>query len=91
MRESLVDGKDGDARLLFRRVASTAINEEGTAKEHSLRKMEVVVPISLYGEISGLPDSDFRGKMVKCLKYVKALGSGRNRGLGRCVLKEVAQ
>ena len=69
--------------LLFRKISSTAIDENGIAKEHSLRKIEVAVPLTLFAEISDL-DENYEDKMVKCLKYVKKLGSNRNRGLGRC-------
>lgn len=74
---------------LYRKVSSTAIEETGTAKEHSLRKMEVVIPLTLYAEISDIPSIEYRDKLLLCLKYIKAIGINRNRGLGRCILKEV--
>jgi len=70
---------------LFRSLASTAIEENGQAKEHSLRRMEVVVPLTLFGKISDIP-KDHLETMKDILQLVKRLGTGRNRGLGRCTL-----
>jgi len=82
---------------LFRTIASTAINENGIAEEHSLRKMEVTIPCELVGEILFVPDrffvknqtgemeaSGFGERLVEGLKFIKRLGQNRNRGLGRC-------
>lgn len=70
---------------LYRTVSSTAIDEEGIAEAHSLRRMETTVACTLEGEILGLPDDDdFRQLMADALRYVKRLGQNRNRGLGRC-------
>lgn len=73
------------ARFMYRSIASTAIDENGIAKEHSLRKMEVVVPCTLYGNISDIPEA-FEEEMKSALKYIKRLGQNRNRGLGRCTI-----
>lgn len=77
--------KDKLQRFLFTSISNTAIDPEGVAKEHSLRKIEVVVPCKLSGEIINVPDS-----MVKILsdaaKFIKNLGANRNRGLGRCTI-----
>jgi CRISPR/Cas system CSM-associated protein Csm3 (group 7 of RAMP superfamily) len=68
---------------LYRAISSTAIDDDGIAKDHSLRKIEVTVPCKLYGEILNVPDDIFDG-LVNGLKFVKRLGVNRNRGLGRC-------
>ena len=76
----------GLARYMYRSVASTAIDEvTGTAREHSLRKMEVTVPCVLVGCIYDVPD-DCVDLLADSMKMVKRLGVGRNRGLGRCTL-----
>ena len=62
---------------------STKIDENGIAEEHSLRKIEVTVPLILFAEISDLP-AEYSPQMEKCLKFIKRLGTNRNRGLGRC-------
>ena len=80
-----------ETEYLYRKVSSTSIDENGIAKEHSLRKKEVAVPLVLYAEISNIPD-EYKDNMVKCLKFIKRIGTNRNRGLGRCrlsVIKEV--
>lgn len=68
---------------MYRSVASTAIDQEGIAKEHSLRKIQVVVPCILKGAIKDVP-SELENDIIKSLKYIKRLGVNRNRGLGRC-------
>jgi len=86
-----------DAKLqsyLFRTIAATALDENGVAKEHSLRKIEATIPCELEGEILDVPEDyvrDTDSKEVKMgeilkngLKFIKRLGQNRNRGLGRC-------
>ncbi len=68
---------------LYRAVSSTAIDENGIAKDHSLRKIEVTIPCKLYGEIKNVPDELYKD-LENGLKLIKRLGVNRNRGLGRC-------
>lgn len=70
--------------VLFRKISSTAIDMNGQAKEHSLRKIEVTVPLTLFAEISNL-ENKYIEKMQKCFKWVKRVGTNRNSGLGRAV------
>lgn len=72
-------------RFLYRSIASIAIGENGIAKEHSLRKMQVVVPCTLYGEVKDVPESMI-DELMNAFKYIKRLGQNRNRGLGRCTI-----
>ncbi len=39
---------------LYRKISSTAIDDNGVAIKHSLRKIEVAAPLTLYAEISGV-------------------------------------
>lgn len=72
-------------RFMCRPISSTAIDENGVAKEHSLRKMEVTVPCALEGKILGLPDDALFQELIKyAMSYIKRMGQNRNRGLGRC-------
>lgn len=80
----------GLAPWLFQSVSSTAIDDDGIAKDYSLRKVQTVVPCTLVGEISGVPDS-FKGSMEKAMKLVKRLGVGRNHGLGRCRISTIKE
>ncbi len=74
------------ARFMYRTIANTAIDETGIAVENSLRKIEVVVPCKCHGEIRELPE-EFEKEISDALRYIKRLGQGRNRGLGRCTIE----
>ena len=65
-------------------MASTAIEADGTAKDHTLRVKEVTVPMKLVAEIHG-PDNDLEwiSDLEKSLPLLRALGSRRSRGYGR--------
>ena len=79
-------------KYMYSSASSTAITSSGIAKEHSLRKVEVVVPCTLEGKIKGVPQ-DLVTNILDALKYIKRLGVNRNRGLGRCKIngEEVLQ
>jgi CRISPR/Cas system CSM-associated protein Csm3 (group 7 of RAMP superfamily) len=72
--------------FLYESIASTALDENGVAKEHSLRTMQVVVPCVLHGEILDVPE-ELYDELVQALRYIKRLGQNRNRGLGRCTFQ----
>ncbi|MDE5851092.1 MAG: CRISPR-associated protein [Muribaculaceae bacterium] len=70
---------------IYRTISSTAIGDDGTAVDKSLRRMEVTAPCALEGKILNLPDGeDFREIITDAMRYIKRLGQNRNRGLGRC-------
>ncbi len=69
--------------FMFRRIASTSIDKDGVAKDHSLRKIQVAVPCELEGSILDIPET-MVPDVTDALRFIKRLGSGRNRGLGRC-------
>lgn len=71
---------------LFDEIASTKIDENGIAQSGSLREIEVVIPITLYGKIENIPN-EYREEMISCLKKIKRMGLNRNRGLGRCTIE----
>ncbi len=75
------------ARFMYRDIASTAIDDNGISKEHSLRKMQVVVPCTLHGEILNVPDN-MADEIVRSFGFIKRLGQNRNRGLGRCTIRK---
>lgn len=72
-------------RFMYRQIANTAIGKDGIAVGHSLRQIETVVPCTLGGQILNIPDS-MKDEMTSALRYIKRLGQGRNRGLGRCTI-----
>ena len=68
---------------LFQAFASTAIDDNGIAKDNSLRKIETVVPCTLTGTIRNVPNEGM-DLLEKSMAYVKRMGTGRTRGYGRC-------
>jgi CRISPR/Cas system CSM-associated protein Csm3 (group 7 of RAMP superfamily) len=80
VHEQIVSNKLQDN--LYDEIASTKI-ENGMAVDNSLREIEVVVPLTLYGEVLDVP-SEHKEQMIEALKMVKRMGLNRNRGLGRC-------
>ena len=72
---------------LYDKVTSTAIGDEGTVKDYSLRSIEVTVPCTLYGQIYDVPE-ELMPVIVECLGLIKRIGQKRNRGLGRCDIME---
>lgn len=90
---TLVDYKDIiDNQLsdyLFKNVASTQIDENGVAKDKSLRVMEVCIPVVLSGSIQ-IPQKDkdqIKDLLEMAMKWTRAIGVNRNRGLGRCIIQ----
>ena len=68
---------------LFETFASTKIDENGIAQDHSLRKIQTVVPCKLEGEILNVPDGSVT-MIDEAMRFIKRIGTGRNRGFGRC-------
>ena len=75
--------EQGLASHLFQSFSSTKIDENGIAKDHSLRKIETVIPCKLEGEILNVPDGS-EPILEEAMHYIKRMGTGRNRGYGRC-------
>lgn len=86
LKQSLT--QNAKAAYLYENIASTAIGENGQAKDFTLRRMEVSTPLTLYGYIDNFPDGEENDKAIKrCFQWVKRMGVNRNRGLGRCSLQ----
>ena len=79
-------------KYMYRSISSTAIDDVGIAKDNSLRKVQVTVPCVLQGEIVLMSEEldnrmgELEELFGKAFQYVKRLGVGRNRGLGRCTI-----
>ncbi len=72
-------------KYLYRSLSFTAINDDGVAENHSLRKIEAVVPCILEGTIEIEEVTDEMLEIITSgLKLIKRLGTHRSRGLGRC-------
>ena len=76
----------GLRKALFSSVAATAIGNDGIAKDHTLRKIQVTVPCALYGMIANVGDDD-TAMLAQAMKFIKRVGLGRNHGLGRCKIE----
>lgn len=77
--------REGLASYLYQTFASTAIDENGIAKDNSLRRIETVVPCTLTGSILNIPKGG-KDLLAKAMQMVKRMGTGRNRGYGRCAI-----
>ena len=75
--------EQGLAPHLYQTFASTRIDENGIAKDNTLRKIETVVPCKLEGEILNVPDGAEQ-EIEDAMSFIKRMGTGRNRGYGRC-------
>lgn len=77
-------------RELFDTVSATAM-EQGVAKDHSLRTVEVCIPLTLEATVGFDPvESPTLGAspellLTEAAKLIRGIGKHRNRGLGRCV------
>lgn len=68
---------------LFQSFTSTSIDENGIAKDNTLRKIETVVPCKLEGEIINVTAGSEQ-MLEDAMHFIKRMGTGRNRGYGRC-------
>ena len=73
---------------LFAEHFSTAIEQEGSAKDESLRGIELVIPCKLFAELE-IPVDVPQELIKQVLSLVRSLGAHRTRGLGRCILSVV--
>ncbi|WP_297475560.1 RAMP superfamily CRISPR-associated protein [Ferrovum sp.] len=86
-----VDKHGAQRAALFRVLQSTAVDEAtGSARDWSLRGIEVVVPLDLQASVepisgTGLP-SDWPERLREVLPLIPAVGGHRTRGLGRAQL-----
>lgn len=75
-------------QFLFSVLSATRIDENGTAKDDSLRSIEVAIPMSLtaFVQSEAAPDGWFEA-LKKAAPFVRHIGSHRHRGLGRTMLQ----
>lgn len=74
-----------DKPYLFDVLSSTKIGENGQAENHSLRQLEVTIPLVLYASIENFPSKENYLKQLElCMGFTKRMGLNRSRGLGRC-------
>ncbi len=76
---------------LYQTFSSTSIDEKsGTAKDNTLRRIETVVPCSLEGEIRNVPEGG-TALIEEAMQFIKRMGTGRNRGYGRCKISVIKE
>jgi len=86
------DAQRAPRAALFRVLQSTAVDEHSaSARDHSLRGIEVVVPLDLQADIEPLPGatlpSGWDERVRAVLPLIPAVGAHRTRGLGRALLE----
>ena len=85
--DAVVEEKIEHSRYLYETLASTKIDEQiGVAVDDTLRSIEVVVPLTLYGEVLGCSE-EMLETLSDLMARVKHIGMRRHRGLGRCDIK----
>lgn len=88
-------GSEAGARLrpgLHRALYATAVeHDSGVAKDHSLRGIEVTVPLDLTAVVEEIPGrnapENWLARLGEVLPLIDALGAYRSRGLGRVQLQ----
>ena len=77
--------------FMYASIASTRIDDNGTASKTSLRKTEVTIPCRLQFFIQSDEEisKEFLEIINKSVGLIKRIGQNRNRGLGRCQIKKV--
>lgn len=73
---------------LYSKITSTKIDEKGLAQKDTLREIEVVIPLELYGKIQCEDEKDYE-LIQRSISMIKQIGLARNRGLGRCQISKV--
>lgn len=77
--------------FMYASIASTRIDDNGTASKTSLRKTEVTMPCRLKFFILSEEEisKEFLEIINKSVGLIKRIGQNRNRGFGRCQIKNV--
>ena len=72
--------------MLYRRIASTAIDEQGTARDRTLRYVEAAVPVTLKGQLEWIakdpPDLDWVALLDAAAAATVAFGKLKSDGYG---------
>lgn len=76
--------------FFYRSKPSTAIEDTGIARKHSLRRMETTIPCRLEATILNVEET-YLPELHRCMMWVKRLGQNRHRGLGRCIIQPIGK
>jgi len=76
---------DKHIQHFYQIISSTAVEDTGIVKDHSLRSIEVSIPLKLGSTLmcSNETDTTWRDDIKKVLPLIRHVGAHRNRGLGR--------
>lgn len=86
-------GKPDLVDAMYDVFSSTKLDDNGMAEDKTLRTIELAIPMKLETVVEVNPvyanelprDLDWKASIQKACSMVRALGSHRHRGLGRCV------
>ncbi len=88
--ETWAGDNGGHLAELFKPIASTRIGSDGLACDETLRRIEVAIPLTL---VAVVETNETGPSWLKALQaaapLVRGIGSGRNRGFGRCILEVI--
>lgn len=84
-----VGASDPRIRHFFHQISSTAVEDTGIVQDHSLRTIEVTIPLLLEATLvsSNELNQEWKDHIKTILPLVRHLGAYRNRGLGRVELR----
>jgi hypothetical protein len=82
---------DAERKRLYRILRNTAIDNNGVARNNTLRTAEVCVPVTLQASVQLLEDGKCdAARVIETLRtacrLICRIGMGRHRGLGRCTI-----
>ncbi len=84
------EGRSMQAEM-FRSLYATAVTASGVARDHSLRGIEVAVPMTLWATVETLPGYEapegWQQRLEQVLPLIDSVGAYRSRGLGRVALR----
>lgn len=85
-----IGAEEHERQLLRELLASTAINSEtGTAKDATLRTVEVAAPMTLFARVHGPDDDAWPAAIADIVPLIRGVGTQRNRGFGRVQVEVV--
>ena len=85
---SLLAGDAGRITRFYRTLSATKIDENGVADDYTLREVETVVPVTLFGIVNwkeGTPDPDWVNLVDHARAATLAFGKLKSDGYGRAI------
>ncbi len=76
---------------LYSSKTSNCLSDSKQTVNHSLRNLEVIIPLKLEAKLTPLESDseickDYKDDLKKALSMIKLMGEKRHRGLGRCIV-----